>query len=1117
MYTIFTNYFGFYWKRRLLMKLSIVNLVILISGLQLLAANNVNSQDLDSITVTVEIQNGSLEELFRQIEQQTSLKFVYGLYISKDRLQISIPKRSRTVKSTLDIGLRGTDLLYQQKNDNIVIYPHQVPTPMRTPHRVAPRIQRVDRFIAQELVEGVVVDEAGVPLIGVNVLVEGTNQGTATDIDGRFVLEDVDDNATLIFSYVGYQTQEVALNSRSNLTVTMVEDLQTLDEVVVVGYGTVKKSDLTGSVAQIKSSEINSFPTTNIMQALSGRASGVQVIQNTGAPGGGISLRIRGTNSIQGGNEPLYVIDGFPFSGSPTNLNGSDIESIEVLKDASATAIYGSRGANGVVLITTKKGSAGATKISFESSYGSQSLRKKLDLLNGTEYATLFNIQAENDGVNPYFTQGEIDGFGEGFDWQDFIFTTAPMLNNSLNVSGGNQKTTFNIGGSSFNQKGIIKGSNYNRYSLRTSVNHKANDFFQVNLTSSISNLTTERKDSGGGSRGGSMIGAAISGPPILTPYNEDGSYRVLATEYPFIAPDLINPLNHIYELTNQIKANVVLTNLSFIINPIPDITIKISGGVENRDDRSDDYRTRNFLNSDGSAGVSTSQFRSILSENTISYDKEVNKNHRFNLLGGFTFQDFVNTHLSGNGAGFLSDAFESYNLGASGTPGIPQTSYSKSVILSYLGRLNYSFRDRYLLTASFRTDGSSKYSEGEKWGYFPSGAFAWRISEEDFIKSSPTISELKFRTSWGLTGSQAIGAYATLNGLSAGKTVFGNELHNTFVPGTRLPGNLKWETTEQFDVGFDLGLYNNKLFFTADYYIKNTRDLLNTVRLPTSFGYTTTIRNIGQVRNKGIELGLDANILDGAFGWSLFGNISFNKNEVVSLYDGEDILGGNVGVLVVSDNATILREGRPIGQFWGYIENGYTEDGRIDFVDLNNDGILSSDDKTYVGDPNPDFIFGLNSNMTFMNFELDVFLQGSYGNDIYNVSSIPSTLDHGQGLNMLAEVLYDHWTPDNQDAKYPIISRNTGARVSDRFVEDGSYLRFRNIRLSYNLPFSTMGINGIQNAQVYVSGQNLITLTGYSWWDPEVNSRGAGTQLGIDHYTYPVSKILTFGLKLDF
>src|SRR5690606_20239531 len=518
MYTIFTNYFGFYWKRRLLMKLSIVNLVILISGLQILAANNVNSQDLDSITVTVEIQNGSLEELFRQIEQQTSLKFVYGLYISKDRLQISIPKRSRTVKSTLDIGLRGTDLLYQQKNDNIVIYPHQVPTPMRTPHRVAPRIQRVDRFIAQELVEGVVVDEAGVPLIGVNVLVEGTNQGTATDIDGRFVLEDVDDNATLIFSYVGYQTQEVALNSRSNLTVTMVEDLQTLDEVVVVGYGTVKKSDLTGSVAQIKSSEINSFPTTNIMQALSGRASGVQVIQNTGAPGGGISLRIRGTNSIQGGNEPLYVIDGFPFSGSPTNLNGSDIESIEVLKDASATAIYGSRGANGVVLITTKKGSAGARKISFESSYGSQSLRKKLDLLNGTEYATLCNIQAENDRVNPYFTHGEMAGVGRGRDWQDFVFTTAPMLNNSLNVSGGNQKTTFNIGGSSFNQKGIIKGSNYNRYSLRTSVNHKANDFFQVNLTSSISNLTTERKDSGGGSRGGSMIGAAISGPPILTP-----------------------------------------------------------------------------------------------------------------------------------------------------------------------------------------------------------------------------------------------------------------------------------------------------------------------------------------------------------------------------------------------------------------------------------------------------------------------------------------------------------------------------------------------------------------------------------------------------------------------
>src|SRR5690625_3249615 len=727
--------------------------------------------------------------------------------------------------------------------------------------RTVPTVGRLSTLSAKDLyhkrivfsVSGTVMDEAGEPLIGVNIQVKGSNKGTSTDFDGNFTLEDIDENAVLVISYIGYQTQEISVAGRSNLQIVMKSDSQMLDEVVVVGYGTVKKSDLTGSVAQIKSEAINSFPTTNVMQALAGRASGVHVIQNTGAPGGGISLRIRGTNSIQGGNEPLYVVDGFPFSGSPTNLNSSDIESIEVLKDASATAIYGSRGANGVVLITTKKGSEGATKISFESSYGSQSLRKKLDLLNGKEYAMLFNLQAENDGINPYFTQSEIDGFGEGFDWQDFVFTTAPMLNNSLNISGGNQKTTFNIGGAVFNQQGIVKGSNYNRYSLRTSVNHKANDFFQVNLTSSISHLTTERKDSGGGSRGGSMIGAAISGPPILTPYNDDGSYRVLANEYPFIAPDLIYPLNHIYEQTNQIKAHVVLANLSFIINPIEDLTIKISGGIENRDDREDDYRTRTFLNSDGSAGVRTSQFRSLLSENTISYDKDLGENHRINVLGGFTFQDFVNTHLGGNGASFLSDAFESYNLGASATPGIPSSSYSKSVILSYLGRINYSYKDKYLLTASFRSDGSAKYSEGDKWGYFPSGAFAWRLSEEDFIRTSNLISELKLRTSWGLTGSQAIGAYATLNGLSAGKTIFGNELHNTFVPGTRLPGNLKWETTEQFDVGFDLGLNNNRLFLTADYYIKNTRDLLNTVRLPTSFGYTSTIRNIGQVRNKGV------------------------------------------------------------------------------------------------------------------------------------------------------------------------------------------------------------------------------------------------------------------------
>jgi TonB-dependent starch-binding outer membrane protein SusC len=507
----------------------------------------------------------------------------------------------------------------------------------------------------------------------------------------------------------------------------------------------------------------------------------------------------------------------------------------------------------------------------------------------------------------------------------------------------------------------------------------------------------------------------------------------------------------------------------------------------------------------------------SRLNENTINYTKTFNGKHQISALLGFTYQDFETKFIAGSGVGFLSDAFETYSLQSSGTPGIPSSGYSKGVLLSYLGRLNYNLSEKYLFTFNFRTDGSSRYSEGNKWGYFPSGAVAWRVSEESFMHDQDVVSEMKLRGSWGVTGSQAISPYATLNQLFPGNTVFGNALYTTFAPSTTLPGDLKWETTEQFNVGLDLGLLNNRLFITADYYVKNTRDLLNTVRLPSSLGFNTTIQNIGEVQNKGIELGLDYKVLTGAFRWDVSGNISFNRNKVVSLYNGADILGNFINVLVVGDNFSILREGRPIGQFWGYVEDGYNEQGRIRFKDLNEDGQINQNDKTYIGDPNPDFIYGLNSNMAFKNFELNIFVQGSQGNDIFNVSSIVSTMDFGQGMNMPKEVLYNRWTPQNPNAKYPLISRNTSARVSDRFVEDGSYMRLKNILLAYNLPIQSFGINWIKSAQVYVSGQNLLTLTKYSWWDPEVSSRGAGTQMGIDHFSYPVPKVFTVGLRAGF
>ncbi|QIP12713.1 TonB-dependent receptor [Spirosoma aureum] len=959
------------------------------------------------------------------------------------------------------------------------------------------------------------------PLPGTTVSLKGTTTGTTTDASGNYRISVTNrENAILVFSSVGYLGQEITVGNQSVINVDLVVDSRQLDEVVVVGYGTVKKSDLTGSLAQVKAKELNAFPATNVLQALSGRATGVQVIQNNGSPGGSVSVRIRGTSSIQGSNEPLYVIDGFPINGSnPTQLNNADIESMEILKDASATAIYGSRGANGVVLITTKRGKAGRTQVSYDGSYSVQTLRKKLDLMNAREFATFYNEQAVNDKVTPYFTQDQINALGNGYDWQDLVFRKAPMQNHSLNISGGSDKTQFSIGGSVFKQDGIIKSSDYNRYSLRANVNSEISRKLSFNLSTMLTRVITNQQNSGGGNRGGTLISAVITAYPTLTPYNDDGTYRNLATAYPWGSNVLTNPLNFLNEQTARTLSNKQLANAALIYKPIPALSIKISGGIENNDDRSDSYTTRNFVNSQGSASVSTTQFTSLLSENTVTYNKSFGK-HTVSALAGFTYQDFLTTTLGASGTGFISDASQTYDIGSAGTPGIPASSYSKASLLSYLGRVNYNFGDRYLATVSFRADGSSRYSDGNKWGYFPSGALAWRVSNEDFFKDIRFMSDLKLRVGYGATGSQAISPYSTLNQLGSGKTVFDDALYTYYAPGTRLPGNLKWETTEQTDIGLDAAFLNNRLRLTADYYIKNTRDLLNTVQLPSSLGFTNTIQNVGKIQNKGVELGLDGDLLTGPFRWSVSGNISFNRNKVVKLYGGQDILGSAINTSAVNDYVNILREGQPVGQFYGYVEDGYDDKGKIKYKDLDGDGTISAKDKTYIGNPNPRFIYGFNSTMSYKNFDFTFFFQGSQGNDIFNISSI-GLLDYGFGLNMTRDVYNNHWstTNPNPSAKYPIISRTTSVNISNRFVENGSYLRLRTVQLAYNIPFQKLNVSWISNAQIYVSGQNLLTFTKYSWWDPEINSLGGSNSItqGIDFYSYPTAKTVTVGIRAGF
>ncbi|MFC6194170.1 TonB-dependent receptor [Dyadobacter subterraneus] len=1096
------------WTMRITATQFILALLFFSSGY----AHESYGQTLLSQKISINANGSEVKKVLNQVEKQVDVRFVFSSKLIQSGRKVNVTAQNKPLYEVLDNILTPLGLQYELSGKIIILKRmDNLPEPQLPVKSNAPK----------KIVTGKVLDEAGLGLPGVSVVLKGTQAGSTTDVDGKFQLEvgdDIASKAVLVFSFVGFKTQEIVLGSQSALTVNMALEDKSLQEIVVIGYGQVKKSDLTGSVASIKSGEINAYPATTMVQSLAGRAAGVYVSQNTGAPGSSISVRVRGTNSIQGSNEPLYVVDGFPYSGNPTLLNNADIESIEVLKDASATAIYGSRGANGVVLITTKRGKTGRINVEYDGYYGVQKIRKKLDLMDATQYAQFYNEQAANDGLAPHFTQDQIAGFGKGTDWQDQVFQSAPVQNHSISVNGGSEKTRFSVSGSNFNQDGIVIGSNYKRNSLRFNINSDLGKKFKLDVNSVLSRIDSDRKNSEKGNRGGSLFSAALSGYPTVAPYKTDGTLSNLGETYSWGSNAIVNPLNFINEQTEHIQSNKVLANAAVTFEPIPGLILKTLGGIESTDDRTNGYTTNRFVNSKGSAFINTQRVSSLLSENTASYRKEFGK-HSISAVAGFTYQDYTSTALNASGSGFISNTQESYDIGAAATQGIPVSNYSKWSLMSYLGRVNYTFNNKVLATVSFRADGSSRYSEGQKWGYFPSAALAWRLAEEDFIKKIPFISDLKIRAGYGQTGNTAINPYQTLNQLSSSLVVFGDALTTAYSPSSRLAGPLKWETTAQTDAGIDFSILNNRFSFTADYYIKNTRDLLNNVQLPSSLGYTYTIQNIGKIQNKGFEFSANAKVLQGDFKWDLSGNISFNKNKVVKLYGGNDILGDAINISVVNDNINILREGESLGSFYGYVSKGYDEKGMVVYEDFNNNGVRDAGDKKIIGNPNPKFTYGLSSNMSYKNFDLSIFVQGSQGNDIFNLSAVNQTNDYGQALNMPKDVFEDHWTPTNTNAKYPVIKTSSQPQVSDRFIENGSFLRFKNIQLSYNVPVSKLNIKWMTHAQIYVSAQNLFTITKYSWYDPEINSYGGSNSIlqGIDHYVYPVAKTTTVGIRVGF
>lgn len=1084
--------------------------------------------------ISLNLQNTTLGEALEAVKQQSE----YSLWYRSEELnlnkRLSAKFESQDINHVLAELLKEQGVTYTINDKHIVIY-------KKTDTPKSGAVSQQERRIT-----GVVVDDINEPVIGANVVVKGSTIGSITDIDGNFSLE-VPVNAVLQISYIGYVSTEISVGNQNSLTVVLHEDSKAIEEVVVIGYGSVKKSDLTGAVSSIKTTELQQTPITSIDQGLAGRASGVQVTQTSGMPGAVASIRVRGSSSLQGGNEPLYVIDGFPvYSGSGfgttggksqisglSTVNPSDIESIEILKDASATAIYGARAANGVVLITTKSGKKGRDIVTFESSWGIQSVAKKLELMDAQEYMVLVNEAYTNDGLNPYYNPthvAEISKLGKGTDWQDELFRNALSQSYQLTFSGGDEKTSYAISGGYFDQKGIIISSDFKRYSLRLNMDRQISKTFKIGTHMSGSHTISQAAPTDVGGTEGIVTGA-LKFSPILPVYeNEETGVYTQVND-----PGVLIP-NPIATAREQIYNNAVSRLLGDVYAEwefLPDLKAKVSLGTDIMYIKANNYTPSNIYQAMGIARAGVGVNRSInwLNENIITWNKTINDNHSLNVLGGFTIQRNNIETVSAQSQGFVNDVLKYNALGAASTYLQPESSAAQWSLLSYLARVNYSLYNKYLFSLNARIDGSSRFGDNNKYGFFPSGSFAWRLSEEQFMESvRSVVSNLKLRASYGFTGNTEIGVYESLATLGNNSWTIGNNLVSGFYP-NRIPNpDLKWEKTGQFDVGLDAGFFDNRFRLTADYYRKKTTDLLYNVAIPSASGHSSMLKNIGSVENKGFELSLESDNLTGPFSWTTAFNIAFNRNKILEL-GGEAYkeIDSNDGHLKTGAIRRLI-VGKPIGVFYGYKFDGIFQNeeecsvqtsspspigvGLRRYKDLNGDGkVDANSDREILGDANPKFFGGLTNTFSYKGVELNVFLQYSYGNKIYNYNAMELLAPTG-GQNVYKD-LVNRWTPENPSNFYPKASTNRNLVVSDLFVEDGSYLKLKTLSLSYSFP--NLKFKHIGGLRVYVTGQNLLTWTNYKGYDPEVSYRGASTlEAGEDFGGYPQSRTYMFGVKLD-
>lgn len=1007
-------------------------------------------------------------------------------------------------------------------------------------------------------VTGKVTDADGKPIAGATVVVKGTaSGGVMTGNAGQFTITVPAGKDTLTVSHVNYESKDMATGNGTNLTIQLTSLNGELSQVVVIAYGTAKKSDLTGSVVSVKSDELKAVPATSFDQALQGRAAGVQVTTLSGKPGSEPSIRIRGTSSINAGNEPLYVIDGMlvssdggdiaggvtrgPRLGPLSSINPADIESIEILKDASATAMYGSRGTNGVVLITTKRGRTGKGRVDLELYHGYQQVANKLDLLNAEEFGNFVNEAKMNAGQTPVYVNPK--NLGKGTDWQDELYRVAPMSSANLSVSGGDAKTKYALSGSFFKQDGIIINSDFKRYSFRTNLDRQITDHLTVGTNLAYSRISSKGVLTNAGTIVPGVVSSALLFNPVLKVYDpsQKGGYTFENDR----GLTLGNPIAEAKEYISNTVMSRILGNVYANYSLNKKIDLRTSFGIDSYNNDESAFGP-NFLKrtqaSKGEASLAKGSGMTWLNENTITYNDNFGDRHRINAVAGFTLQQFNSDRMNVTAFEFPDNRTGYHNIGAALKPQKPQNTESSWSMVSYLGRINYTFNRKYLFTVTGRVDGSSKFGANNKFAFFPSAAFAWRVSDEEFMKPIEQISELKFRTSYGVIGNQAIPPYQSLALVGPfGEGVFnspsGSEVYTGMEPLSYVNPNLKWETTRQLDIGLDLGLFNGRVNITADYYKKKTFDLLLGTPIPSTSGFGTTMLNVGNIENHGFDLAVQTQNLRGALNWTSDINFSINRNKITNLNSPTDIylLGG-----------TILRVGESVGTFYGYVFDGIFQTdeeaasspvlvgqeptgpnpasrakaGDRKYRDLNGDKKIDANDRAVLGNANPKFTWGFNNKLTYGNFDLSFFFQGSHGNKMANLNNLDLLNFTGQN-NVLAEAGLNRWRPDNPSNKYPRAlaagSLDVGT-YSSAIVEDASYLRLKNVMLAYNFPSGVLKRIKMRNLRVYASATNLFTITDYSGYDPEANTYGQSTTLiGIDQGGYPQSKVYLVGVNIGF